>query len=281
MTDFGFTNVSTINTGLTYKGTWDALTNNPFLQSGVGVGGEYYIVSVAGNTNLDGVIGWQVGDWAIFIDGSTNKWQKVDNHDVQAYSTIQDEGVNLTQQNILDFQGNIVQASNGVGKTIVSINYTPNVIAYGSFYSTQTQTALANQQQAMTLNNTDLSNGVVVNNDLIGNPTRITAPKTSIYNLQFSAQLNRLGGGSGQQLYIWLKKNEVNIPDTNTVLQFGNNDDYKVAAWNFFLQLNAGEYVELYWMPTSPSLRLLYNTSPAVIPALPTIPSVILTMSEI
>ena len=120
MSDFGFLSVANINTGLTFKGTWDASTNNPFLQSGVGVGGEYYIVSVAGNTNLDGVIGWQVGDWAIF-EGTTNMWQKVDNHDVQAYSTIQEEGVNLTQQNILDFQGAGVTATNGTGKTIVTI----------------------------------------------------------------------------------------------------------------------------------------------------------------
>ena len=124
MSDFGFVSVANINTGLTFKGTWDALTNNPFLQSGVGVGGEYYIVSVAGNTNLDGVTDWQIGDWAIF-ESATNMWQKVDNHDVQAYSTIQEEGVNLTQQNILDFQGAGVTASNGTGKTIVTIPIQP------------------------------------------------------------------------------------------------------------------------------------------------------------
>jgi hypothetical protein len=90
------------------------------LTSSVGVGGEYYIVSIAGNTNLNGITDWQVGDWAIF-ESATNMWQKVDNHDVQAYSTIQEEGVNLTQQNILDFQGAGVTATNGTGKTIVTI----------------------------------------------------------------------------------------------------------------------------------------------------------------
>ena len=39
---------------LNYKGTWDALTNNPTLTSSVGVKGDYYVVSVAGNTNLNG-----------------------------------------------------------------------------------------------------------------------------------------------------------------------------------------------------------------------------------
>lgn len=64
--------------GLVYRGTWDAATNNPALQSGIGTKGDYYVVSVAGNTNLDGITNWQVGDWAVF-NGLV--WQKVDNTD--------------------------------------------------------------------------------------------------------------------------------------------------------------------------------------------------------
>ena len=61
--------------GLTYKGTWDASTNSPSLSSGVGTNGDYYVVNVAGSTNLDGITDWQIGDWAIF-NGSA--WQKID-----------------------------------------------------------------------------------------------------------------------------------------------------------------------------------------------------------
>lgn len=60
---------------LNYKGTWDASTNTPTLTSGVGTKGDYYVVSVAGSTNLDGITLWGVGDWAVF-NGTT--WQKVD-----------------------------------------------------------------------------------------------------------------------------------------------------------------------------------------------------------
>ena len=61
-----------------YQGTWNALTNTPTLTSSVGVQGYYYVVDVAGTTNLNGITDWQVGDWAIF-NGSI--WQKVDNTD--------------------------------------------------------------------------------------------------------------------------------------------------------------------------------------------------------
>ena len=63
---------------LVYQGTWNASTNTPTLVSSTGTKGYYYVVSVAGTTNLDGITDWQVGDWAVF-NGSI--WQKIDNTD--------------------------------------------------------------------------------------------------------------------------------------------------------------------------------------------------------
>jgi len=61
--------------GLSYQGNWNASTNTPTLASGVGTQGYFYIVSVAGSTNIDGITDWQPGDWIIF-NGSI--WQKID-----------------------------------------------------------------------------------------------------------------------------------------------------------------------------------------------------------
>jgi hypothetical protein len=61
---------------LSYQGTWDASTNTPTLTSSVGTKGYYYVVNVAGNTNLNGITDWLVGDWAVY-NGTV--WQKVDN----------------------------------------------------------------------------------------------------------------------------------------------------------------------------------------------------------
>jgi len=64
--------------GVSYQGTWNASTNTPTLTSSVGTKGFYYVVAVAGSTNLDGITDWIIGDWAIF-NGSV--WEKVDNTD--------------------------------------------------------------------------------------------------------------------------------------------------------------------------------------------------------
>ena len=63
---------------LSYQGTWNASTNTPTLTSSVGTKGYYYVVSVAGSTNLNGITDWKVGDWAVY---SGTAWQKIDNTD--------------------------------------------------------------------------------------------------------------------------------------------------------------------------------------------------------
>jgi len=64
-----------ITGGLNYQGSWNASTNTPTLTSSVGTNGYYYVVSVNGSTNLNGITDWVVGDWAIF-NGTI--WQKID-----------------------------------------------------------------------------------------------------------------------------------------------------------------------------------------------------------
>jgi len=83
--------------GSIYKGTWNAATNTPVLTSGIGTAGNYYIVSVAGSTNLDGITDWNLGDWAIF-DGTA--WQQVDNTDAVVSVNGFTGAVSLTTDNI-------------------------------------------------------------------------------------------------------------------------------------------------------------------------------------
>jgi len=70
---------------LNYKGTWNASTNTPTLVSSVGTKGDYYVVSVAGSTDLNGTTLWGVGDMAIF-NGSA--WQKADGGDTSLVTSL-------------------------------------------------------------------------------------------------------------------------------------------------------------------------------------------------
>jgi hypothetical protein len=59
--------------GMSYEGVWDATANDPPLVSGEGTDGSIYMISVAGHAVLDGIMSWEVGDFAVFKD----KWSRI------------------------------------------------------------------------------------------------------------------------------------------------------------------------------------------------------------
>ena len=105
---------------LSYQGTWDASTNNPTLTSSVGTKGYYYVVSVAGSTNLNGITDWLVGDWAVY-NGTV--WQKVDNTETVTSVNGQTGAVVLTTTNVAEgtnlyYTDTRARASNSAGTGI-------------------------------------------------------------------------------------------------------------------------------------------------------------------
>jgi len=146
-------------------------------------------------------------------------------------------------------------------------------LRYGSFYDTTDQTAaVINTAYAMTFNATDLSQGVY-----IGTPTsRVYVDTHNVYNIQFSAQFVNTAGGT-HNVWVWLRKNGTNVANSATTLRLQGNNAEEVAAWNFLLDMNAGDYFELMWEVSDLAVSLLADPASAVHPA---IPSVILTVTD-
>jgi uncharacterized protein (DUF736 family) len=144
---------------------------------------------------------------------------------------------------------------------------------YGSFYDTTDQTAaVINTAYAMTFDTTDLSFGVTR-----GSPTsRISVDRPNIYNIQFSAQLINTAGGA-HRVWIWLRKNGVDVANTATAVRLQGNNAETVAAWNFLLQMNSGDYFELMWEVDNLAVSLYADPATGVHPA---IPSIILTVTD-
>lgn len=147
---------------------------------------------------------------------------------------------------------------------------------YGSFFDTTDQTAASSTTAyPITLNTTDLSYGVTVVSS-----SRITFEFAGTYNIQFSVQLTNDTNNS-QDIDIWFAKNGTNIANSNS--RFGlaprksAGDPYHmVGALNFVVQLQANDYIELYWRSTNASARIEYYAA-GTSPTRPAVPSVILT----
>ena len=164
---------------LSYQGTWNASTNSPTLSSGSGTAGYYYIVSVAGSTNLDGITDWAVGDWAVFSDQATDAWQKIDNTAVGSMSSFIIKEGNGTEtstvtngETITFAQGTGIQSeltSTSSGGTLQITNTAPNIVQTtitgnaGSATVLQTARTIAgvsfNGSANISLNNNAITNG--------------------------------------------------------------------------------------------------------------------------
>jgi hypothetical protein len=149
---------------------------------------------------------------------------------------------------------------------------------FGQFLSLQDQTVAANTAAAVTFDTTDLSNGVTVENN-----SKITVKEGGIYNLQFSFQFVN----SDAQLHdasVWFRVNGTDLANSNTFLSVPNShggvDGHVVAAWNIALELQANDYVEIYWSTTDVAISI--QQIPAqVSPTRPVTPSVIATLTFI
>lgn len=168
----------------------------------------------------------------------------------------------------------LIQSSSTKRATVAEL-YTG--MHYGMFQDNQTQTSGgATTANVMLIRYTDFASGISVEND-----SEITISRTGVYNIQFSAQFSRGGGGGGYStVEVWLSKNGTNVPETNTQLNIPHSGSKAVAAWNFLVQATADDYYELYWSSSDTSVELWYAAA-GTNPTRPETPSIILTVCQV
>jgi hypothetical protein len=148
---------------------------------------------------------------------------------------------------------------------------------YGAFSSYTTQTATANTATLLTLSNTDFSNAVSLQTG-----SKITVENAGIYNFQFSVQVQNLDNAP-QDMYIWLKQNGTDIVGSTGVLGLParknpGDPSHDIKGWNYFLSMNAGDYVQIYWSPTIATFNIPTYAASGT-PTKPSTASVVATLS--
>ena len=195
---------------------------------------------------------------------------------VQPASLIQDY-TPTSQQDITYPVGAITKNDNDIWVRTSGLGWRqiPFNNSFGNFYDTTTQTnPKASEVNKFTFNQVAQSQNVnVVDN------SKITVDFDGLYNIQFSAQLDKTDSGS-DDIDIWLMYNGVNVDWSNTQLTLPTNNAKLVAAWNLVQPMTASSYIELAWSSADTSMRIFTQGTQSN-PTRPGIPSVILTIDKI
>ena len=149
---------------------------------------------------------------------------------------------------------------------------------YGAFSSFVDQTTTANTATLMTLNTTDFSNGVSINT------SKITVVNPGIYNLQFSTQFQNTDNAI-HDMSIWLRQNGVDIVGSTGFVSIparksasAGQEAHEIVGWNYFVSMNAGDYIEIYWSTTNATVTI-HTYAASVSPTRPSTASVVATLS--
>ena len=153
---------------------------------------------------------------------------------------------------------------------------------YGAFSDTTNQfQTLINNNLPITLNTTDLSNGLSLTNS-----NEVLFAFDGTYNMTFSIQLVN-ANNSIHEINIFLKKNGTPIDNSNSVVSVPQrrmaSDGHAIVCVNFMYEMLAGETLGLWWNVNSIDVSIQTIPLDAIPPAgyTPASPSVIWTIQQI
>jgi hypothetical protein len=151
--------------------------------------------------------------------------------------------------------------------------------AYGQFWSNATQTvASANTEYRFTFNNSDPTSNITLGTG--ASNSRIIINQTGLYNIQFSAQVDKaLGGGTTASGYIWFKKNGTAVADSAGFVTLDQNLQV-VQSWNILANATSGDYYEIAYA-ASATVFSFPTIAGNVTVGYPASPSVIVTVTPV
>jgi hypothetical protein len=126
------------------------------------------------------------------------------------------------------------------------------------------------------------TSGTITSEAMTGSvASQITVAQAGIYNLQWSGQFVNTAAQI-HEISVWLRLNGVDVVGSTGRVSInakhGAFDGGALPAWNYFVQLQANEYVELWWS-TPDTAAYLTSYAAGTSPTRPTTASVIATLS--
>jgi hypothetical protein len=179
-----------------------------------------------------------------------------------------------------------------IGSDVMNTNKTKNFMLsdilglfsnYGSFYCSTTQVAaLVDTPYAMQFDSVTFNNNVTIDNNLLLDPTRIAIGLGGVYNIQVSPQFSRTDTAT-TTVDVWLRKNEVDVPNTNRklVITGTSSTSSNPQVFSFLVNAAGGDYYEIMWATPDVNVEIIALPVQTIPYALPETPSVLLSVNQV
>lgn len=159
-----------------------------------------------------------------------------------------------------------IHAHNVNGQLLVRPAIFPS-LHYGSFFDSTNQTAaLANTAYAVKFNTTGIGCSHI--RVSASNSANIICDNQGLYNFDFQLQVISTNS-SRSNLWIWARRNGVDIPRSATKLSIESNGGTIGPSWAFRLPMNANDVFQLMWAVDSTNISLIAPAGTAFAPETP------------
>ena len=167
--------------------------------------------------------------------------------------------------------------TSGLSNRINALNNMIPKSYYCVFYDTAKQTAFTSTATPVKFNFKQIANKISIANNTANNPTRIVVLEAGIFQVNYHLQFIKSDAGT-DEIIVWFRKNSAAIAYTNNTYIIQGSGIKNTINNNFLLELDANDYIELFFSVKNVNTALQGTTSTTASPSRPATPAASISM---
>jgi hypothetical protein len=167
--------------------------------------------------------------------------------------------------------------TSGLSNRINALNNMIPKSYYCVFYDTAKQTAFTSTATPVKFNFKQIANKISIANNTANNPTRIVVLEAGIFQVNYHLQFIKSDAGA-DEIIVWFRKNSAAIAYTNNTYIIQGSGIKNTINNNFLLELDANDYIELFFSVKNVNTALQGTTSTTATPSRPATPATSISM---
>ena len=167
--------------------------------------------------------------------------------------------------------------TSGLSNRINALNNMIPKSYYCVFYDTAKQIAFTSTATPVKFNFKQIANKISIANNTANNPTRIVVLEAGIFQVNYHLQFIKSDAGT-DEIIVWFRKNSAAIAYTNNTYIIQGLGIKNTINNNFLLELDANDYIELFFSVKNVNTALQGTTSTTATPSRPATPAASISM---